>query len=103
MRYQLSTPPTPQNVIPPTQPFDVPGVVLVDLLVAAGEHVDEGLPEVVAEDHVYDWVEHGVRVGHKLYPELVGAQPIRQLNIRYIIFKHNNNLTCTSKGWKVVI
>jgi hypothetical protein len=35
--------------------------------------------EVGVEDGVDDGVQHGVRVRHELNPELVGAQPLRQL------------------------
>ena len=62
--------------------------ISVYLLVVAGEHVNEGLPKVVAEDDVYDRIEHGVRVRHEFNPELVWSQPAGQLKkeILKIIF-----------------
>jgi hypothetical protein len=55
--------------------FHVP----VDVLLVAEYDVEEAVAEVGVEDGVDDRVEHGVRVGHELDPELVRAQPLRQL------------------------
>ena len=53
--------------------------VPVEVLLVAEEDVEEAVPEVGVEYGVDDGVEHRVRVGHELNPELVGAQPLRQL------------------------